>query len=39
MKKNAKADRKKMLVRIVCMSLAVIMIGSVILAAALSQVY
>ena len=39
MAKKSKADRKQLATRIICMSLAVIMIGSVVLAAVLSQVF
>lgn len=37
-KKPTRAERKKQLARIVCLVLAVVMIGSVLLAAVLSQV-
>lgn len=36
-KKSAKADRKKMMTRIVCLAICVVMVGSVLLAALLSQ--
>lgn len=38
-KKPSRAERKKLLARIVCLALAVVMVGSVLLAAVLSQVF
>jgi len=38
-KKKSKADRKKLAARIICLTLAVIMVGSALMAALLSQVY
>lgn len=38
-KKINKSERKKMFARIVCLVLAVIMVGSALMAALLSQVY
>ncbi len=38
-KKKNKADRGKMAARIVCLTLAAIMVGSALMAALLSQVY
>jgi len=38
-KKMTKADRKKLAARIVCLALAVIMVGSALMAAIMSQVY
>lgn len=38
-KKTSKADKKKMMARIVCLALAIVMVGSVLLAAVLSQVF
>ena len=37
--KKSKADRKKTLARIVCLAIAVVMVGSVLLAAVFSRVY
>lgn len=38
-KKPSRAERKKLLARIVCLALAVVMVGSVLLAAVLSRVF
>ena len=38
-KKNSRAEKKKLMARIVCLALAVVMVGSVLLAAVLSQVF
>lgn len=38
-KKTSRADRKKLMARIVCLTLAIVMVGSVLLAAVLSQVF
>lgn len=38
-KKTSKADRKKLMARIVCLAIAVVMVGSVLLAAVFSRVY
>lgn len=38
-KKNSKAERKKLMARIVCLAIAVVMVGSVLLAAVFSRVY
>ena len=38
-KKATKADRKKLMARIVCLAIAVVMVGSVLLAAVFSRVY
>ena len=38
-KKSSRADKKKMMARIVCLALAIVMVGSVLLAAVLSQVF
>lgn len=37
--KKTKAERKKLLARIVCLAIAVVMVGSVLLAAIFSRVY
>ncbi|MGN0746413.1 MAG: hypothetical protein ACI4ML_07055 [Aristaeellaceae bacterium] len=39
MAKKSRTDRKQMVTRAVCMALAVVMIGTVVLAAVLSQVF
>ena len=38
-KKTSRAEKKKMFARIVCLALAIVMVGSVLLAAVLSQVF
>ena len=38
-KKQTKAERKKLLARIVCLAIAVVMIGSVLMAAVFSRIY
>ena len=38
-KKPSKAERRKLLARILCLALAVVMVGSVLLAAVLTQVF
>jgi len=38
-KKHTRTERKQMMVRIVCMAIAVVMVGSAIISAILSQVY
>ena len=38
-KKMSKNDRKKFIARTVCLAIAVVMVGSVLLAAVFSQVY
>ena len=38
-KKPNRAERKKMLARILCLVLAIVMVGSVVLAAVFSQVF
>ena len=39
MSKKNQAERKQMMTRIICLALAVLMIGSVVLGAVLSQVF
>lgn len=39
MSKKNQAERKQLMIRIVCLALAVLMIGSVVLSALLSQVF
>lgn len=39
MTKKTKADLKQTMTRVICLALAVLMIGSVVLAAAMSQVF
>lgn len=38
-KKPTKAERKKLFARVVCLAIAVVMVGSVLLAAVFSRVY
>lgn len=38
-KKNAKVERKKTMTRVVCLAICVVMVGSVLLAALLSQTF
>ena len=37
--KKSRTDRKQLVTRVICMTLAVVMIGTVVLAAVLSQVF